>query len=68
LQNKAERQTIASLVVEENHVEFFLAKFDGRLRGTHLCSEADFWIGEVFFFLTHRSILPLFPSPASGNY
>jgi hypothetical protein len=47
-QNKAKRKTIASLVVEENHVEFFLAKFDGRLRGTLLCSEAEFWIGEVF--------------------
>jgi hypothetical protein len=45
-QSKA--QNNASLVVEENHVEFFLAKFDGRLRGIHLCSEAEFWIWEVF--------------------
>jgi hypothetical protein len=48
LQSQAKRKTNASLVVEEHHVEFFLAKFDGRLRGTHLCSEAEFWIGEVF--------------------
>jgi hypothetical protein len=45
-QSKAQNDRL-SLVVEENHVEFFLAKFDGRLRGTPLCSETEFWIGEV---------------------
>ncbi len=64
LQNKAKRKTNASLVVKENHVELFLAKFDGRLRGTHLCSEAEFWIREAFsswhiviFFLYFHHLL-----------
>jgi hypothetical protein len=47
-EQRFKRKTNASLVVEENHVEIFLAKFDGRLRGTRLCSEAEFWIGEGF--------------------
>ncbi len=62
-QSKAQNDRL-SLVVEENHVEFFLAKFDGRLRGTPLCSETEFWIGEVIsswpiviFFLYFHHLL-----------